>query len=85
MNTENIDGAPLVGGVRGSRTPTMNNKKYRQHAHWEATPEVPERSSSTLKKHRRWPPWEATPELWECPPSTQKTSTVDPWEAVSEI
>jgi hypothetical protein len=30
------------------------------------------------KKCRRWAPWEAVLEIWERPPSTQRTSTMEP-------
>jgi hypothetical protein len=42
-------GAPLGGGARGSGVLTINAKKHRRQAPWEAVPEVRERPSSMQK------------------------------------
>jgi hypothetical protein len=43
---------PLGGDARDPEAPTINDKKHRRRAPWEAVPEIWERPPLTLKKHR---------------------------------
>jgi hypothetical protein len=57
INVKNVNGGPL-GDVRAvdPRAPTINAKKHRRRAPWEAVPKIRESSPSTLRNVDDGPP-----------------------------
>jgi hypothetical protein len=62
---------PVGDGAGDSRACTINTKKHRWRASWEAVLEIQERHHQ-CNKYRWWAPLEAVPEIWECSPTTLK-------------
>jgi hypothetical protein len=70
---KNIDSGPLGGADEDPGVPTINTKKCRRRAPWEAVLEIREHQPSTQKNINGGPPWEVLMEIREHPPSTLRS------------